>query len=1067
MPNFIENKVLNEALVSSLNEETCLGPLFSSQRRLWIIENYSKELSIAYNHTYAWRISGALDIPSLIEALNRAANLHPSLRTSFVLIKEKIYQKINHQIDIPFKIIEKYCGNVSALITEENSKYFNIFSSPLIRGCIIMCSEKKYYFTLTMHHLICDSASIPVFLQDISALYFKCINNETNENARLNYEYIYKSLFVNEPEIKPSIKKFWINYLKDLTQTRLPAKSTTQQQYCSDTIYVSAKQSLMQAINFFCSKHSVLIEHFIFTAFNILLSVYASQSDIIIGNVYDMRPANQKKLVALISNILPIRSFIDLENSFLQLLNLTMQNLNMVEENKSIYFDKLVELINPKRTDSSAPIIQIKYDHRNTALHDSLSLKHTDSKTVFFKKGFSRFDLTLTSYELQDKLIFEFEYNSTLLERNFVKNMTHSFIHILNNIIINSDLPLNSIELLAANEVKKIRSITTGPIKKHYLTGSVIDLFNSIVKKKLSSTALVFENISLTYHELDERSTVIAKGLAAIGVQKGDIIGIYIERSIEQIIAIFAILKCCAAFMPLEVDYPAERINYMIQDSGAKIIIVNTLNLAEMTKSEMNFVSMKELESKGKETKNHYSFASPTLEQLAYVYYTSGSTGVPKGVKGSHLSILNRIKWMYSQYPFTSDAVCCYKTPFSSIPAIWDIFQPLLAGIKLIIFPKNYLTDLSKFFKIIQQQQITRIGVVPTLLERLLDYIEQNNVNIPSLSFWEIGGELVSSALAESFYQTLPHAILVNRYGATEAASIIDGKIKPKIEGVPYKISLGHPIANTKLFILNDRMHCSPIGVIGEIYVASAGLAIGYLNDIDSEKNDFMAVENFQYKNQIQEYEYFYRTGDYGRITFDNTIELVSRKNSLVKIFGFKIDLNEIEMHLNKYFNIKNTKILAIKSNDREKLVAFYQLKCTHTSLQHEDLIVYLKKKIPSYMIPENFYKIDKFPELPNGKFNKAGLISHYNQYLSSRTSLSPITDIEKSLLLLTQSVLNDPTLTLQDNFFESGGNSISAISLLFKIENTYNVRLSLHNIFEAREISHIVDFVKKRQIIL
>ena len=558
--------------------------------------------------------------------------------------------------------------------------------------------------------------------------------------------------------------------------------------------------------------------------------------------------------------------------------------------------------------------------------------------------------------------------------------------------------------------------------------------------------AVVYEDSQLGYGDLNRKANQLAHYLRELGVAPDTRVAICLERNLDLMVALLAVLKAGGAYVPLDPAYPAERLRFMLEDS-APIAVITQPHLREILASNLDSSPVLDLTDVAAPWQR-YPESNPDRantklapEHLAYIIYTSGSTGQPKGVMGTHQAIMNRFMWMYERYPLNSDEVCCAKSSLSFVDSIWELFGPLLRGIKTVLLPSRLNHDLHHLTDTLERHRVTRLVLVPSMLRTILQIYKPGDVVLPELRYCFTSGEPLPSSLANDYLKVSRKGVLVNLYGSSEIAAdatyyeIKSGKLVSSV-------AIGRPIANTEAYILDAHGEPVPVGVPGELYIGGAGVARGYLNRPDLTAERFLC-DPFSQKPGAR----MYRTGDLGRWLPDGNIEFLGRNDFQVKIRGFRIELGEIEACLKENARIRDAVVIAREDTPGDKrLVAYYALVQSDAAVDATELRSRLSAALPEYMVPSAFVPLGAFPLTPNGKLDRSALRSPEPD--SVRGFEAPQGEMETALAGIWAEVLKLERVGRHDNFFESGGHSLSAVRVIAKLRQALGVELTIGDLF-------------------
>ncbi|MFW2569679.1 amino acid adenylation domain-containing protein [Legionella sp. 29fVS95] len=627
------------------------------------------------------------------------------------------------------------------------------------------------------------------------------------------------------------------------------------------------------------------------------------------------------------------------------------------------------------------------------------------------------------------------------------ENMNGHFLTLLEDLVDNPDKTIFLLSIMGKKERNNVLHAWNNTGFKYNYKKLLHQYFEEQVTKTPDSIAAVFQGTGISYHELNQKANQLACYLRSQGVRKDHLIGICLDRSIEMVVGILGILKSGGAYLPLDPNYPDERISYMLNDSQANLLIVDQQSIKKRphryTGKIIDINAVLDLKNLPDENLQHVS----KFSNLAYVIYTSGTTGKPKGVAISHRAICNHMVWMQKEYSFSNTDVFLQKTPFSFDASVWEFFMPLFIGGKLVIAPADAHASPIQMTNLVKDNQVSVLQLVPSMLKELVSTPGFDSCH--SLKQVFCGGEaLLPETIGAFFKNNASGAKLHNLYGPTETT--IDAITLTCTQGDAESDAsrIGKPISNTKAYILDDKLQPVPIGMTGELYIAGEGLARGYLNNQEFIEQKFIANPFSNKKN-----DRLYKTGDLVKWQSDGIIEYIGRRDSQVKIRGFRIEVNEIESHLEKIPSIHQCIVIPEPGSDNSISLSAYVVLDQNAQLSATDIRSTLKAKIPDYMIPSRFFVVDKFLITPSGKVDRKNLPTPCKQLTSSNDYAEPNNDIELQLKNIWCSVLKIDHLGIHDDFFELGGNSLSAMNIISLIQEQFSVSLSLRNFFEFSTI--------------
>ena len=579
----------------------------------------------------------------------------------------------------------------------------------------------------------------------------------------------------------------------------------------------------------------------------------------------------------------------------------------------------------------------------------------------------AKFDLTLSIKELGHGLAGGVTYSRDLFEAVTIERLINHYLKVLDEVVKDSERPIWSLDLLSEGERKQIVEEWNATAAEYPEEKLIHGLFEQQAEKNPHAVALVSEEQSLTYGELNRWANRVAHHLLGLGVGPESRVGVYMERSIETVVALLATLKAGGAYLPLDPAYPSERLRLILDDANPAVMLTRERFLEVLPNFKGGIVCLDRHLSMMLEQSEENPPSHITGLNLAYVIYTSGSTGRPKGVMGLHRGAINRFSWMWQTYPFTAGEVACQKTSLNFVDSIWEIFGPLLQGIRTVIIGDGSVQDVRRLARILQSEIVSRLVLVPSLLRSLLESIDDLPGGLRQLKYCISSGEALSPKLGEAFSSKLPGSSLLNLYGSSEVSADVSWQAVvsggERQSGVP----IGRPIANTQIYLLNWRLQTAPAGIPAEIYVGGHGLARSYLNYADLTAEKFIPNP---YPGALG--ERLYRTGDIGRYLVDGKIEYIGRIDHQVKIRGFRVELGEIESHLRTQPGVSECAVMTHGHKTGEKWLVAYVVREGDRGLGMIELRASLKERLPEYMLPARFIWLEKMPLTPSGKVDRS-----------------------------------------------------------------------------------------------
>ncbi|HVI48065.1 MAG TPA: amino acid adenylation domain-containing protein [Chitinophaga sp.] len=1005
-------------------------PVSPAQKRLFILQQL-EGAATAYNMSGTFMLHGHVDTERLQVAFKRLIARQESLRTSFSLENGEVYQQIHDDIDFNIAVINLPAEETDeeralAICTTAFIQPFNLSFAPLLRCGLVPVTSDKSLLLLDMHHIISDGLSVEIFLHELFRLY----ENDNLPALPLQYKDYAVWQHGNAPQARIREASWWLQQFEgDIPVLQLPTdfKRPPVQHFEGANFYCRIDAATTEKIRQLATNQKVTLYMMLLAAYNVLLSKYSGQEDIVIGSPVTQRPhADLQSLIGMFVHTLPLRNYPQKTKTFRTFLAAVKQIVTQAFDHPSYPMETLTEQLNIPRDVSRNPLFDVLFVVQPQPLPvitttDFTLLPHPTAHQV------SKFDLTLEATETGEEISLRFEYSSRLFKPSTIERMAGHFIRLLNAITDNPDTLISAIDITSGAEKRKLLYTLNDTQKDFPAHKTLPQIFEEQTLRAPDNIAVAFADKHLSYETLNRRANQLAKVLQAKGVQRGSIVAMFTDRSLEMPTGIFAILKAGGAYLPISPEYPADRIKYMLEDSGATILLTQTAHLHKISFNGI-CINLEDEQLYQGDTGNIDAGIHPT--DPAYVIYTSGSTGKPKGAMLSHRAAVNRIHWMQHKYPLTPQDVILQKTPYTFDVSVWELFWWAFAGASAYFLEPEGEKDPQVIMETIGQQHITVLHFVPSMLNVSLDYLQANTGkwNLSSLRRVFASGEALQVRQVSAFHELLYNVYgttLHNLYGPTEAAvdvSWFDCTPGAITDTVP----IGKPIDNIRLYILDDQQQLQPEGVAGELYISGVGVGIGYLNRPDLTKEKFLPDPFFKG-------ERMYRTGDLARWLPDGNIEYIGRTDHQVKIRGFRIELGEIEQQLLRHAWVKEAVVLTKENKHREKYLCAYLT--TTQPVAGEVLREHLLLELPEYMVPAYFIQLDKMPLSPNGKADRKALpepdISGAPG--SGVPYEAPQTHAEKILVKIWEEVLDITPISTGDSFFRLGGDSIKAIQVAAK----------------------------------
>ena len=1040
----LKNKNESKEIKIPRIEQREFYPLSSAQKRIYYNSKMISEENTVYNMPGAILIDGILDINKIQESLNKIVQRHEILRTEFVLNGTEIEQKVIENVAIKVPTFYNRSEEIQEIIGKF-SKPFKLENEFLIRVEVHYIDNKKTLILVDSHHIIMDGTGLNNLIIEFNRIY----NGDNLKRLPIQYrDYsVWEDNFLNSNKIN-EIESYWINKFKgcDFEQINLPYdyKTVANRTYYGDRVSNIIDEKEFKRIERYAKKNGVSPYVFFLSAFFILLYKYTGQKDINLGSPIANRNINEtKRMIGMFVNNIVVRGKINSDETFKEFLdNIKEQVLDDLSY-QPYPFDLLVKKLGIQTDPSRNPLFDIMFTYQNKE-ERSIKINDKESKIIELNNHISKFNLSI---EIKPEAhTINIEYSTELFKRQTIERLFEHYMNVLNNIIRDVNIPIKDISIISEEEKEIIMDKFNNEKIKFNLNKSVSDYFYEQSLKGPNNVAVKYKNSKITYSELNLKSNFIAETLINKGIKKGDVVGVNLNRSIELIIYMIAILKIGAIYMPMYINYPKERLEYMLKNSFAKMLITDKkteINFEGIRENAINYEKIKTLKElpQIEETLNS--------EKIAYIIYTSGSTGKPKGVQISDRNLINFVQAFKNYYNKEVDFNDRFlaTTNISFDVSMWEIFMPLLNGATLVLYEEEIITDIISYVKSIQTNNITSLYIPPNILEEVYSLLkEKENIQINKIL---VGVEPIQKRTLNKYFQINPNMKIINGYGPTETTiccTALDYKLDLE-EGI---VSIGKPLTNDNIYIVNSDYNIQPIGIPGEIYVTGNGVGLGYINQKSETEKNFL--EN-KFDNNSQK---MYKTGDIAKWNENGTINFIGRNDSQVKISGHRIELSEINHMIMEYPNIIKSYTMIYKKADKDYIVSYY---IAEKQIVPQNINAFLKEKLADYAIPNFLIQLEKFPLTPNGKIDKTKLPTNFS---SKVEYVEPRDEFEEKLANIFKKLFMLKKVGIDDNFFELGGDSLIAIKFQVEALNE-GLKITYADIFSKPTIRKLSDEKNKK----
>ncbi|MDQ1593089.1 MAG: hypothetical protein QOG71_3716, partial [Pyrinomonadaceae bacterium] len=1000
-------------------------PLSFAQQRLWFIDQLEPG-NPAYNVPFAVRLTGTLNVAALTDSLNEIVRRHEVLRTTFPTVDGAPVQLIHEAQPVPVPV--EHLEHLSPAEREqaarelagtEAGKSFDLAAGSLLRALLVRLSEQEHVLVVVLHHIISDGWSTGVLVREFSQLYAAYQTGQSSSLAELPIQYADYAVWQREwlqGDVLESQLSYWREQLKDLERLELPtdgAHATASAAGAVVRFEVGAE--LTEGLRELSRREGVTLFMVLTGALQLLLSKYTGQTDVAVGTAVANRGRVEvEPLVGFFVNTLVLRTDLSGTPSFAELLGRVRETVLGAYAHQELPFEKLVDEVAPRRDLSRSPLFQVMLVMQNLSAAE-MRLEGLAIEPLDVSHGGAKFDLMLTLDERAEGIVADFEFRTELFSRAAVERLRDHFLRVLETCAADARRNIAAFELTPETEHARLLEMSQ-PTRRAYDVVCVHESFRRQAARTPHAVALEDDERTRTYAELDQDSERVARALRRAGVCDGTLVGVCLERGVELVAVLLGVLKAGAAYIPLDPEYPAERLDYMIGDARVAAVVTDpALSVSALATCPAPKLIAGELLSPC-DAAVEEALPRVSNDELAYVIYTSGSTGRPKGVAVSHAALSNHMSWFCETFDVGAEDRVLQKTIVSFDASVWEFYAPLLVGGTLLLAGAGAHRDPAALVENICRMRATILQVVPTMLGFLVK--QDNWRDCDTLRLVCCGGEALAETLWQKFSETT-HAELVNLYGPTEAT--IDATYWRSGDGAP--LGIGRPIANATAYVLDAWGSLCPVGIAGELYIGGAGVARGYVNrpELTAEKfvpDPFSTVGGAR----------LYRTGDVVRWRTDGQLEFLGRQDAQVKLRGYRIELGEIESVIARHARVRQCAAVIREHGGSDTLVAYVA-----GDTEANELREHLARHLPSYMVPQRIIKLDSLPLTTNGKVDRQALPTPDALSAAENGSTgyaAPRTPVEELLCRVWAEVLGRERVGIHDNFFELGGDSILSIQI-------------------------------------
>ena len=1036
-------------------------PLSFAQQRLWFLNQLEPE-STAYHSPMSFRLRGQLNVQALKDSLQVVIDRQESLRTSFPVKEGQATQAITSQMTVAWQYEDlQHLSNAERnhtthmLISENINRPFNLSAGPLLRTLLLQLGNEEYIWVLTLHHIVTDGWSMGILSREIGTTYKAQLQHSTPILPLLSIQYADYAVWQRarlQGDLLETQLEYWRQELNEVSPLALPTDFVRPpvQTFAAAVEKLKLPPHLQQALHVLSRKHGATLGITLLAAFNVLLAKYTGQTDLVVGSPIANRTRREiEGLIGFFVNTLVLRTNIVGNPSFTQLLEQVRKTSLGAYDNQEIPFERIVEELQPERDPSRNPFFQVIFAVQNVQ-YDGLHLWGLTTEPYQHSEVTTRVDLECHVWEDGNELTVKLIYNTCLFALSTMRCLGKHFQVLLEKVIRDPAQRVSDISLLDDADHQLLeswnRTTTAYPRER-----TIAELFETQVVERPDALAVVAGDEQVSYGQLNALATQLAQYLRRQGVRLGGRVGVCLERGLDVPICLLAVLKVGAAYVPLDPQAPPGRLQYVIQDAALDLILTDIVHRERVAATSMPRLVLDEI----RDTLRHESCAAlaglPTSAQLAYLMYTSGSTGQSKGTLISHRNVVRLVREQ-TYAKLDAEQRLLGFAPLAFDASTFEIWGSLLNGAALILAPSGLLsmTDLGQ---LLETEAITTVWLTAGLFHQL---VKEEREKLSHVVQVLAGGEVLSTDSVGQLLGQRESGVVINGYGPTENTTFACCHAMTHADQVGASVPIGRPIANTQVYVVDRGQQLVPVGVAGELLIGGDGLAWGYLNQPGVTAEKFVPHPFSQAPGAR-----VYRSGDQVRWRAEGMLEFLGRQDRQIKLRGYRIELEEIEAALQHHPEIREAVVVCREEPPGEKQLVAYVVPSAE-SVTSGELRTALQRRLPPYMVPAVFVLLPQLPLTPNGKVDLRALPQpDAGDRMPGVSYVAPRTDLERQLAHIWQEVLKLERVGIHDNFFELGGHSLLATQLIWRISEHFAIKLPIQQLFEQPTIAELSSTVK------
>ncbi|HEY0734967.1 MAG TPA: amino acid adenylation domain-containing protein, partial [Herpetosiphonaceae bacterium] len=1048
-------------------------PLSFAQQRLWLIERFDPG-NLSYLVPQAVRLTGALNIEALEQSFNELIRRHESLRTVFRMIDDQAVQVVLPSLSIALPLIdlealdraEQELG-VQTLADMDARRPFDLERGPLLRTTLLRLGAEEHILLLTMHHIVIDDWSLSIFWRELSALYRSHVTGQAAPLKELSLHYPDAAIWQREwlsGAVLNEQTTYWQQQLRGCasilnlpTDRPRPAKQT----FCGARETIVLPKSLACALNTLAQREGATLFMTLLATFQVLLQRYSGQSDFVIGTpIANRRRREFEDLIGFFINTLALRADVAPALSFRELLKRVRGTALGAFVNQDLPFEQVVELAQPERDPSRNPLFQVMFALQN-APRESLYLESLEVEVTQHTGVTAQFDLFLEMIQVPNGLLTSFEYNTDLFDAATIARMLGHFQTLLESVCNNPDRRVSSLPMLPACEQRQLVIDWNATQATYAEELRLHEMVEAQVARTPHATAVSFDGQQLSYAELNSCANQLAHHLQRLGVGPDVAVGICIERSLEMAIAVLAVLKAGGAYLPLDPAYPQERLTFMLADTQAPVLLTQERLLATLPSHSAHVICLDTEWDRISYEPTWPTTNAASADNLAYLIYTSGSTGRPKGVAMPQRPLINLINWQLQQWSPEQQTTTLQFASLSFDVSFQELFSTWCSGGSLVLISAETRQDSVQLLQTMEREGVERIFLPFVALQFLAEAAEQQET-LPSRlrEIITAGEQLQMTPAIVRMIERLGNCTLHNHYGPSETHVVTAHDLVGNPAAWAALPPIGRPIHNSQMYVLDQHLCPTPVGIPGELYIGGDCVARGYLNRPELTAEKFIA-DPFSATPGAR----LYKTGDLARYLANGDIAFMGRIDHQVKVRGFRIELGEIETTLQQHHGVGECVVIVREDKPGDKRVVAYVVAAHHADVTSADLLEFLRDKLPEYMVPSALVMLHAMPLTPNSKVDRRALPAPTStDRETKRTIVEPRTQLEAQLASLWADLFGLDRVSTDDHFFALGGHSLLAIRLTAQIKAAFGLDLPLRDLFSSPTVAGCAQAIEAAQ---